>query len=95
VGCLSGKWKQPTSTNRDYLQARNLSFKSNLKEAFAVLEVSLLDFSAKKFTPYAYGGVVVFHFNPYTYDTNNAKVFLEPLSTEGQGLADYPDRKVL
>src|SRR5262249_36926237 len=26
-----------------------------------------------------------FHFNPYTYDANNKKVFLQPLSTEGEG----------
>ena len=92
-GVSIGKVEAADMYNRDYLQARNLSFKSNLKEAFALLEVSLLDFSAKKFTPYAYGGIAVFHFNPYTYDENNAKVFLQPLSTEGQGLADYPDRK--
>lgn len=64
-----------------------------MKEAFAVLEISLLDISAKKFTPYAYGGIAGFHFNPYTYNARNEKVFLQPLSTEGQGLADYPDRK--
>ena len=93
-GLSIGKVEAADKFNRDYLQARNLSFKSNLTEAFAVLEVSLLDFSAKKFTPYAYGGIVLFHFNPYTYNADNEKVFLQPLSTEGQGLTDYPDRKV-
>ena len=92
-GMSVGKVQAADRYNRDYLQARNLSFKTNLTEAFALLEVSLLDLSAKKFTPYAYGGIVAFHFNPYTYDANNAKVFLQPLNTEGQGLADYPDRK--
>ena len=93
-GVSIGKVEAADMYNRDYLRARNLSFKSSLKEVFAQLEVSLLDFSAKKFTPYAYGGLVLFHFNPYTYDANDGKVFLQPLSTEGQGLADYPDRKV-
>ena len=71
-GVSFGKVEAADKYNRDYLQARNLSFKSNLTEAFAVLEVSLLDFSAKKFTPYAYGGIVLFHFNPYSPVTPTA-----------------------
>ena len=37
-------------------------------------------------------GVGVFHFNPYTYDNNGKKAYLQP-GTEGQGLASYPTRK--
>lgn len=59
-----------------------------------MFEADMLDISTKKFTPYAYGGMVLFRYNPYTFDTNNNKVFLQPLSTEGQGLPDYPERKV-
>jgi hypothetical protein len=79
--------------NRDYLQTRNLNFATNLKEVFTLLEADVLDISTKKFTPFAYGGVVLYHFNPYTFDGNNKKVYLKPLSTEGQGLPGYPDRK--
>ena len=93
-GVTIGKVEAADRYNRDYLQQRNLSFASGIKEVFAALEADILDISTKKFTPYAYGGIVLFHFNPYTYDANNQKVFLQPLSTEGQGLADYPDRKV-
>ena len=93
-GFTIGKVEAADKYNRDYLQLRNLSFASGIKEIFTALEVDLLDISTKKFTPYAYGGIVLFHFNPYTLDANNEKVFLQDLSTEGQGLADYPDRKV-
>jgi hypothetical protein len=44
------------------------------------------------FTPYVTMGVGVFSYDPYAY-LNNQKVFLRPLGTEGQGLAEYPDRK--
>ena len=43
----------------------------------------------KTWSPYIFGGLAVFHFNPYTYDQQNNKVFLKPLSTEGQGLPGY------
>jgi hypothetical protein len=35
----------------------------------------------------------VFHFNPYSYDSLGRKVYLRPLSTEGEGLAQYPGKK--
>ena len=35
----------------------------------------------------------LFHFNPFTYDKENNKTYLQPLSTEGQGLKEYPGRK--
>jgi hypothetical protein len=40
-----------------------------------------------------FGGVALFHFDPYAYDTTGRKVFLRGLSTEGEGLAAYPGRK--
>jgi hypothetical protein len=92
-GITIGKVEGADRFNRDYLQIRNLSFASNLKEIFTLLEADVLDISTKKFTPYAYGGIVLYHFNPYTSDANGRKVYLKPLSTEGQGLAAYPDRK--
>jgi hypothetical protein len=42
-----------------------------------------------KWTPYFFGGVAVFKFNPYTFDENNEKTYLQPLSTEGQGIEGY------
>lgn len=43
--------------------------------------------------PYIFAGIGLFHFDPYTYDSDNKKTFLRPLSTEGQGLAAYPQKK--
>jgi hypothetical protein len=72
---------------------RNLSFSSDIKEAYLVLDYAPLDLTTYRFTPFAYGGAVVFHFDPYTLDGNKERVYLQPLGTEGQGLAAYPDRK--
>jgi hypothetical protein len=93
-GFTIGKVEAADKYNRDYLQVRNLSFESGIKEIFGAFEADLLDISTKKFTPYVYGGIVLFHYNPYTYDAGNRKVYLQALSTEGQGLAEYPDRKI-
>jgi hypothetical protein len=76
-------------------QLRNLSFATNLFEFHGGLELNLLpiDVDRMKVTPYAFGGIALFYSNPYTTATNGDKVFLRPLSTEGQGLYQYPDRK--
>jgi opacity protein-like surface antigen len=73
------------------LQARNLSFASKINEGSVLLEYTVLNMEEKRFSPFIYSGVTVFHFNPYAYDTVGNKVFLKPLSTEGQGID--PDRK--
>jgi opacity protein-like surface antigen len=75
------------------LRARNLSFASKINEGSLLLEYTVLNLEDRKVSPYIYSGVSVFHFNPYAYDTVGNKVFLKPLSTEGQGLEQYPDRK--
>lgn len=79
--------------NRDYLKPRNLSFYSSIKEANAGIEFTFLDISRTRFTPYMYGGFTYFHFNPWTYDNTGAKTYLKPLSTEGQGLSQFPSQK--
>ena len=79
--------------NRDYLQQRNLSFTTTVKEAYAGLELTVFDLSTKRFTPYIYGGIALFHFNPWTRDNAGVKTYLNPLSTEGQGLPQYPEQK--
>jgi hypothetical protein len=79
--------------NRDYLKPRNLSFNTTIKEASLSMEAALLDLATKRFTPYIYGSVSIYHFNPWTHDKNGEKVFLQPLSTEGQGLSQYPKQK--
>ncbi len=89
----SGKIEADDKKNEPNLQLRNLSFQSKIVEGNLLLEYSFFDLSERKFTPYAFAGLAVFHFDPYAYDTLGNKIYLKPLSTEGQGLAQYPNRK--
>lgn len=92
-GINIGKIEAADRNNRDYLKQRNLSFYSSIKEAYLGLEITILDMSAGRFTPYIYGGIAVFQFNPWTNDRNGVKTYLKPLSTEGQGLPQYPEQR--
>lgn len=75
-------------------KSRNLSFNTNITEYSLGLEFDLFDLSqGKKVTPFIFGAMGIYQFNPYTYDRTGAKVYLQPLGTEGQGLSLYPDRK--
>jgi len=73
--------------------ARNLAFETHLTEFSAVGEYYFFNLDEQKFSPYVFGGLAVFHFNPYAYNGTTDKIFLKPLSTEGEGLSGYPDRK--
>jgi hypothetical protein len=75
------------------LQARNLSFKTRLTEGNLLLDYTVLNLNYHRLSPYVFAGVAVFHYNPFTYDSTGSKVYLQPLSTEGQGLTVYPNRK--
>ncbi len=80
---------------------RNLNFKSSILEFTAVAEVYPSVFIESdptdvfhKIRPYALAGVGAFRFNPQGQDpATNQWVKLQPLHTEGQGMAEYPDRK--
>lgn len=72
------------------LRARNLSFESNLAEASGVLELHGFGVDKKRWSPYVFGGLALFYFNPYTFDATGSQVFLRPLRTEGQGFPGYP-----
>lgn len=74
---------------KTYLQARNLSFSSSIAELSVVGEYATFDLNEKRWTPYLFGGVALFHFNPYTFDLAGSKIYLKPLSTEGEGLTGY------
>ncbi len=68
------------------IRQRNLSFRSPIYEAAAILEFHFLQFGVKRIlaAPFFYAGVAAFHFNPKTvYD--GEWVALQPLGTEGQG----------
>ena len=93
-GLLLGKVSSDDKKNTQAdLVARNLSFKSNITEGNLLLVYNFLDIQRYRLTPYAFGGVAIYHFDPYTYDTLGHTFYLKNLSTEGQGLAAYPDRK--
>jgi opacity protein-like surface antigen len=74
---------------------RNLAFETSISELSVVGEYYLLNLYDSRFSPYAFAGLALFHFNPYAFNAknNNQKTFLQPLSTEGQGISGYPDRQ--
>ncbi|RYZ52429.1 MAG: hypothetical protein EOP49_09490 [Sphingobacteriales bacterium] len=74
---------------------RNLRFETGLFEVHGGIELNLLavDWNRAKVSPYVFAGIAAFYTNPYTDGLAGEKVYLRPLSTEGQGIPDYPDRK--
>ncbi len=84
---------------------RNLDFRSKIAEAFVATEIYPTVFFENEPTdvqgrlrPYGLIGIGVFHFNPQGSYTDPAShqttwVDLRPLHTEGEGFAEYPDRK--
>jgi len=91
----SGKLAAADFKGNADLSRRNLSFYSNLSESSLTFEADLNEVpNINRFTPYLFGGAAIFHFNPYAYSPAGDKVYLQPLSTEGQGLPEYPSRKV-
>lgn len=78
---------------------RNLSFKSPIYELSLTAEFHPITFFQSfdperyppAFSPYMIGGVGVFHFNPQA-NLNGEWIALQPLHTEGEGFAEYPDR---
>lgn len=79
---------------------RNLSFRTNISEFMLAAEFHPLfifipkdndDWTPPMFSPYLLAGVGLYHFNPQA-QLNGKWVDLQPLSTEGQGFKEYPDR---
>ena len=90
-GKVEGDDKKSGSTR---ITKRNLNFKSNIQEVSVMGEYSWANDYTGPFVPYVFAGVGVFKFSPYTLDSAGRTVYLHELSTEGQGLKKYPDRKV-
>lgn len=80
---------------------RNSDFRSKIVEGLVMAEfypTTLLEYNqselAGKFRPYIAAGLGVFHFNPMGTDPLTGNwVALRSLHTEGEGFAEYPDRK--
>lgn len=89
--------------NELWRKQRNLDFKSNLWEAYAAIELFPTMMFNKyedydpRFKPYGFVGVGIFHFDPQgsITDANGTKTWhkLHQLHTEGQGFAEYPEKK--
>ncbi len=89
--------------NELWRKQRNLDFKTNISEAYLAAEVFPLmllhngdeDYKPR-LRPYGVIGIGVFHFNPQgsLTDANGNKTwyYLQPLHTEGEGFAEYPQR---
>lgn len=90
---FTGKLTAADRWNRDYLKPRNLSFTSGITELTLALEINLLNSTTSRVMPYMYAGITYFHFNPWAYDNSGNKTYLQPLSTEGQGLPQFPTQK--
>ncbi len=90
--------KVKTSTYGRY--ERNLSFRSNITEFMGLVELHPLFIFKKydentdppRYSPYVVAGLGYFSFNPQA-KLQNKWVDLQPLRTEGQGFAEYPNRK--
>ncbi|GAA0533527.1 type IX secretion system protein PorG [Chitinophaga japonensis] len=80
----------------EFQRRRNLSFNSQVYELDLQGDFNFFRFEPGsyryRFSPYFTGGVGLFHFNPYAY-LDGQRYDLQPLRTEGQGSAQYPDRK--
>ncbi|MBR0073673.1 MAG: outer membrane beta-barrel protein [Bacteroidales bacterium] len=82
--------------NPDDIELRNLSFRSHVIEGSLTVQFNFVPYQngayAQRFTPYMFAGIGVFGFNPKAM-YNGSWYELQPLCTEGQGLAQFPDRK--
>ena len=85
AGITIGKIEASDSWNRDYLKSRNLSFTTSVKEAYAGFEITVLDMSAKRFTPYFYGGIAV-----AAWDLETALQLIPQLKELGVELVEQP-----
>ena len=81
---------------------RNVNFRSKITEFSLTAELHPLfifinyedrESDPPRMSPYLLGGVGFFTFNPQT-EYKGKWIDLQPLSTEGQGFAEYPDKKV-
>ena len=71
---------------------RNLSFETKVNEFSLMGEYYLFNLYERKLSPYGFAGLALYKFNPYAYDAAKNQIFLQPLSTEGQGLPGYASK---
>jgi opacity protein-like surface antigen len=81
LASLKADDKKGTSSMR----LRNLDFQTGLFDWELSAQYDLFSLNDKWWTPYLFAGIGIYHYNPYTKDSAGNKVFLKPLSTEGEG----------
>jgi hypothetical protein len=69
-------------------QPRNLNFQTKLFDWELSAQYNLFSLNDRWWTPYVFAGIGIYHFKPYTTDADDNKVYLQGLSTEGQGFTD-------
>lgn len=83
-------------SDNEFQRRRNLSFNTNVWELGLQGDFNFFKYVPGSydhlFTPYVTIGASIFSYDPYAY-LNGQKHFLRPLGTEGQGSAQYPERK--
>jgi hypothetical protein len=92
--------------NELWRKQRNLDFRSDLWEAYGAIEIfpTMILFKNRwdvdyepRIKPYGFIGLGVFHFDPEgsIATPNGGQTWhkLHPLRTEGQGMAEYPERR--
>lgn len=84
TGVVVGKISGDDKYGRNRI--RNLSFSSGLTEANLGLEYYITPVGLHSLTPYLFAGAAIYHYDPYTYDASGKKYYLQPMSTEGQGI---------
>jgi len=65
--------------------ARNLNFHTKLYEASGGVEYYITPLNEHVLTPYVFGAIAVYHFNPSTFDSSGKMYGLKALNTEGEG----------
>lgn len=75
------------------LVKRNLAFETRVFEFSALAEYYFFNLYDRRYSPYVFAGLAAYRFNPYAYNGTSDKIFLKPLSTEGQGIPGYPNRE--
>lgn len=93
-GLMYGKISGDDKLNKDpFLVKRNLNFTSQVFEFNVSGEYDFFSLEQHRITPYVFGGLAIFGFDPYTYDTLGTRYYLQPAGTEGQGLSTNPGSK--
>jgi len=81
---LKGDDKKGNAT----MKQRNLNFQTKIFDWELTGQYSFFSLNEKWWTPYVFAGIGLYHFKPFTKDEDGNKVFLQPLSTEGQGFIE-------